>query len=151
MVKASPAITSSNSGEFSPRMDARVDFEKYGAAISRGLNLVCLPQGGVTVRPGTRFIKETKTSSSLSSLVPFEPVADQAYLVEAGDSYFRFYRNQGQLTVLDTSTVLGAWTDRSTGGTATGVGATSTATLTGAGNGYAWAENAITIPALYSN
>ncbi len=149
MVKASPAITSSNAGEFSPRMDARVDFEKYGAAISRGLNLVCLPQGGVTVRPGTRFIKEAKTSASASTLMPFEPVADQAYMVETGDLYFRFYRNQGQLSVLSTTTVLGAWTDRSTGGTATGVGAGNAAVLTGAGNGYAWAENAISIAAPY--
>src|SRR5258708_5214651 len=108
MVKASPAITSSNAGEMSPRMDARIDFDKYGAAISRGLNLICLPQGGVTLRPGTRFIKETKTSTSASALISFEPVADQAYMVEAGDTYFRFYRNQGQVTALTTTTVLGS-------------------------------------------
>lgn len=145
MVKASPAIVSSNAGEFSPRMDARLDFEKYGAAISRGLNLVCLPQGGVTLRPGTRFIKETSIPTKRSALIPFEPVADQAYMVEAGDSYFRFYRNQGQITALATTMVLGSWSDRSTGGTATGVGSGSGATLTGAGNGFAWAENAITV------
>lgn len=129
-------------------MDGRVDFDKYGAAISRGLNLIALPQGGVTFRPGTRFIKETKTSANLSALISFEPVADQAYTVEAGNSYFRFYRNQGQITVLTTSTTLGAWSDRSTGGTATGVGAGTGATLTGAGNGFAWAENGIAIAIL---
>lgn len=151
MVKASPYIPSSNAGEFSPRMDARVDFEKYGAALSRGLNLICLPQGGVTYRPGTRFIKEVKTSASVTALMPFEPVADQAYMVETGDLYFRFLRNQGQITALFTTTVLGAWTDRSTGGTATGVGAGSGAVLTGAGNGFAWAENAIAIAAPFIN
>jgi hypothetical protein len=132
-------------------MDARVGFEKYGAAISRGLNLICLPQGGVTFRPGTRFIKETKTSSNLSRLISFEPVADQAYMVEAGDTYLRFFRNQGQITALTTTTVLGAWADRSTGGTATGVGVGATASLFGAGNGYSWAENALSIAAPYRN
>lgn len=150
MAKASPFIESSNSGEFSPRMDARVGFEKYGAAISRGLNLVCLPQGGVTLRPGTRFIKETKSSTSASALMAFEPVADQAYMVETGDSYFRFYRNQGQITALTTATTLGSWTDRSTG-TATGSGSGIAATLVGAGTGYAWAENAIGVAAAYRN
>ena len=131
-------------------MDARVGFEKYGAAISRGFNLVCLPQGGVTFRPGTRFIKESKTSPKASALISFEPVADQAYMIEAGDLYFRFFRNQGQLTALATTTVLGAWTDRSTG-SASGAGAGGGAALSGAGNGFAWAENAITIPAPYLN
>src|SRR5437879_12044343 len=99
MVKSAPFLESSNAGEFSPRMDARIAFEKYGAAVSRALNLVALPQGGVTLRPGTRFIKETKTSANASALISFEPVADQAYMVETGNLYFRFYRNQGQLTV----------------------------------------------------
>lgn len=147
MVKATPYLPTSNAGEFSPRMDGRVDFDKYGSAISRGLNLICLPQGGVTYRPGTRFIKEVKTSSSATALMPFEPVSTQPYMVETGDLYFRFFRNQGQITALTTTTVLGAWTDRSTGGTATGVGVAGAATLTGAGNGFAWAENAITIAA----
>lgn len=149
MAKAAPFLESSNAGEFSPRMDARVGFEKYGAAVSRGLNLVCLPQGGVTSRPGTRFIKETRFSNAASALIPFEPVADQAYMVEAGNNYLRFYRNQGQITALTTVAVLGAWTDRSTGGTATGIGVTTAATLTGAGNGFAWAENAVAISAPY--
>lgn len=132
-------------------MDARVAFEKYGAAISRGLNLVCLPQGGVTLRPGTRFIKETKTSSKASALISFEPVADQAYMVEAGDLYFRFFRNQGQIAALTTTTTLGSWADQSTGGTATGAGSGTGASLVGAGNGFAWAENAITIAVPYAS
>lgn len=133
-------------------MDGRVDFEKYGAAISRGLNLICLPQGGVTFRPGTRFIKETKTSTSLSALMAFEPVADQAYMVEAGDFYFRLYRNQGQVAAAATSTAITngsfngnitGWTDRSTGSAT--ISYSGGLALNGAGNGYAWAEQAISV------
>jgi hypothetical protein len=149
MAKSSPFLPSFNAGELSPRMDARVDFDKYGASLSRGLNLVCLPQGGVTSRPGTRFIKETKTSTSASALMSFEPVADQAYMVETGDLYFRFYRNQGRIEALTTTTVLVLWSDQSTGGTATAVGAGSGATLVGAGNGFAWAQNAASIAPSY--
>lgn len=97
MSKAAPFLSSSNSGEFSPRMDARVDFDKYASAISRGLNLVCLPHGGVTARPGTRYVAEIKDSDARSRLIEFEPVSGQSYIIEAGEEYFRFYRNQGQL------------------------------------------------------
>ncbi|WP_143279269.1 hypothetical protein [Bradyrhizobium ottawaense] len=128
-------------------MDSRIDFEKYGAALSRGLNLVCLPQGGVTLRPGTRFIKETKTSSSASALMAFEPVSDQSYMIETGNLYFRFYRNQGQITALTTTTALGSWTDRSTGSASIGV--STSVNLNGAGNGFAWAENAVSVPSQY--
>lgn len=143
MVKATPFLPTSNGGEFSPRMDARVDFDKYGSAISRGLNLICLPQGGVTTRAGSRFIKEVKTSTTLTTLMPFEPVANQPYMIETGDLYFRFMRNQGQIGVLTTPAALGTWVDRSTG-TATAVNSGGIVTLTGAGTGISWAENPIT-------
>lgn len=141
MVKASPFIPTSNAGEFSPRMDARIDFEKYGSALSRGLNLICLPQGGVTYRPGSRFIKEVKTSASITALMPFEPVANQPYMVETGDLYFRFMRNQGQITALTTAAGFNGFVDRSTGSATSGG---SPSTLNGAGNGFAWLENPIT-------
>jgi hypothetical protein len=132
-------------------MDGRVDFDKYAAAISRGENLICLPQGGVTFRPGTRFIKEIKNSASVASLMSFEPVSGQAYMIETGDLYFRFFRNQGQIAALPTTTALGSWSDRSTGGTATAVGSGTSLGLTGAGNGYAWGENVLNMDPTFAN
>lgn len=148
MAGASAYNPSFNSGEFSPRMDARVDFEKYGAGISRGLNLVCLPQGGITNRPGTRFIKEVKSSSDLTAMYPFLPTTAKAYNNEFGPNYVRFYRNQGQLSVATTASSIssGAWTNRSTGSASAAVSGT-TVTLTGAANGYAQMENALTVAA----
>lgn len=165
MAEATPFLSSGNAGEFSPRMDARIDFEKYPAAIGRGLNLVCLPEGALTNRPGTRFIKELKSSAAAAALIPFEPVADTAYMVEAGGGYMRFYRNQGRLGVASTSTISYAsfngtplglllglmlqstgWQNRSTGG-GSASGSSSRLTLTGADDGLAWAQQNLSIAA----
>src|SRR5438128_6663868 len=157
MPKAAPFLSSSNAGEFSPRMDARTDFEKYGSGISRGLNLICLPHGGLTRRPGTRFVKEVKDSSKATALVPFEPVSGRAYMLELGDLFCRFYRNQGRLTAPTTTAAvtngifaanITSWTDRSTGSatiawSSSGGGRMA---LNGAGDGHAWAEQSITVP-----
>lgn len=155
MVKATPFLPSANGGEFSPRMDARVDYEKYVSAISRGLNLICLPQGGVTFRPGARFIKEIKDSSTKAALIPFEPVSTRAYQIEAGVNYARFYRNQGQLAAPTVATVItngafpsniSGWTNLSTG-SGTIVWSAGRMAITGAQNGFGWTQQALTVVA----
>ena len=140
-------------------MDARTDFEKYPASIGRGFNLVCLPEGAVTKRPGTRFINEVADSADDTALISFEPVSDQAYMIEAGDFYLRFFRNQARLASATTTTVItnGAfgtnitsWTDRSTG-SASISHATDKMALNGSTNGFGWAEQALTVNALYQS
>jgi len=44
------------SGELSPLMNARLDFDRYKTGSRLIRNMVCLSQGPVTRRPGTRFI-----------------------------------------------------------------------------------------------
>ncbi len=122
MARVNPIQTSVNAGEFSPRMAARVDFSKYpnGAAALR--NLIPLPQGGAMRRPGTRFVAEVKDSAAQARLLRFEFSDEQAYQVEAGAGYFRFYRNQGRIVVAGTDAAISngtftsniaGWTDRS--------------------------------------
>lgn len=127
MVRASPAQTGFNAGEFSPRMTSRVDFSKYGFAGEVVENILPLPQGGLARRPGTRFIKEVKTSASFTRPIPFEHSTEQAYMIEAGQNYFRFYKNQAQLAANNVTTAivngtfdsdLSGWTDLSTGSAA---------------------------------
>lgn len=154
MVKAAPFISAQNAGEFSPRMEARVDYEKYPAAFSRGKNLISLPHGGVTFRPGTRYISSTKTQSSDSRPIPFQPTSGVSYVLEMGAAYIRVYRNQTRLSAANvgssisngtfTSNITG-WDDRSTGSAAI-AHASSSLRLTGASNGYAWAEQDVAIP-----
>ncbi|KKL44930.1 hypothetical protein LCGC14_2360760, partial [marine sediment metagenome] len=48
-------------------------------------------------RPGTRYIATAKNSDEAVRLIPFEFSTTQAYIIEVGDEYFRFYRNGGQI------------------------------------------------------
>lgn len=108
MPRVDPLQTAFNAGEFGPRMIARSDFAKYRRAARKFENLIALSQGGAQRRPGTRFVVEVKDSSALSYLIPFEFSTTQAYMIEAGNLYFRFCRNQGQITVPDiTATITG--------------------------------------------
>ena len=86
-----------NGGEWSPLMDGRVDLEKYGKAVKRLENMVIDPRGPAVYRPGMKYIAGTKTNGSLSEIIPFEFSADVAYIVELGNLYARFYRDQAQI------------------------------------------------------
>ena len=152
-----PLLSSINSGEFSPRMDARVDFDRYPNAAKMCRNFILYPQGGLTRRPGTRFVKEVKDSAAETKLIPFVFSETDSYMVEHGNAYMRFYRRQGNITVADTDATVAngafasnitGWDNRSTGSAAIVHDATGLRMqLTGAADGIAWAEDAITIAA----
>jgi len=91
MGKSSPAQVSFNSGELSRSLDARTDYSKYPSGCSIMENFIPTVQGPARRRGGTRFIKETKDSSKRSWLQRFEYSVDQAYILEFGDLYIRFY------------------------------------------------------------
>ena len=97
MAKFSPSVNSFTSGEFSPKMDGRQDFGKYSAACTTLVNAQVFPQGGVTRRSGTVFVGEAKDSSKATRVVPFEFSVTQAYMLEFGENYIRFYRNNGRV------------------------------------------------------
>ena len=97
MAKASPALTNFNAGEISPQMSARIDFDKYPASCSTMENFIPLVQGPAMRRSGTRYVNEVKSSSDRTWLVRFEFSATQAYILEFGDLYIRFYTNHGQV------------------------------------------------------
>lgn len=138
-------------------MEARVDFERYPNAAKQIRNMILYPQGGMARRPGTKYVTSVKTQSLSTILVPFEFSEDDAYAIEAGNNYFRFYRRQGQLTVADTNAAIANgtftsnitnWTDRSTGTAAIAHDATNARLqLTGAAGGIAWAEQAVSVSA----
>ena len=115
-------------------MEARVDFERFPNAAKLLRNMVLFPQGGAARRPGTRFVKEVKTSSLSTKLIPFEFSETDSYMMEAGNNYLRVYRRQGAITVADTDAAvtngtftsnITSWTDASTGTAAIAHDATS--------------------------
>lgn len=96
MPRVAPIITSFNAGEWSPQLYGRVDLQKYTSAARILENFVPLPQGAATRRPGTRFVAEAKSSGD-GILIPFEFSTTQAYIIEAGNLYFRFYKDRGRI------------------------------------------------------
>src|SRR3546814_122870 len=96
---ATPLQPSTNAGEFGPRMDARTDFAKYPLACARLENMLPLPQGGAARRPGTRFVAEVRDSNVKCRLLPFEFSEEQAYILEAGAHYVRFFKDRGRISV----------------------------------------------------
>lgn len=89
--------TNFTAGELSPRLTARVDFEKYANGLSALENYILHPHGGVTRRPGLRMVAEVKDSSKAVRLIPFIFSRTQAYMLEFGDQYIRFYMDGGQI------------------------------------------------------
>ncbi len=155
MTYAAPLLESINSGEMSPRMEARVSFDRYPNAAKRLRNTVLLPQGGWTRRPGTRFVCEVADSADETVLVPFQYSQEHSYQVELGDGYARFMRRQARIEVGTTDAAVSngnfdsgitSWSDisdvptfpsivRSTTGEATTGSVTAVVPLTSASSG----------------
>ena len=99
--------SSFNSGEWSDRLEGRVDLAKYANALYRMENFLVDPRGPAIFRPGLKYISGTKTNSTASRLIPFEFSVTQAYILEFGNGYIRFYRNQAQIQVAYAAWVTG--------------------------------------------
>jgi hypothetical protein len=97
MAKASPIQNTFNAGEFSKLLDGRTDIAKYPNACGVMENYHPSVQGPAIRRGGTRFVNEIKTSANRTWLVKFEFNTQQAYVLEFGDGYIRFFTNHGQL------------------------------------------------------
>lgn len=95
--KVHPILPSFTTGELSPLMYGRVDFAKFASGLEVLLNYVVRPHGPVTRRSGTHFICEVKDSAKFTRLIKFEFSTQQAYQIEAGNLYFRFYKGGGQI------------------------------------------------------
>lgn len=84
-------------GELSPSLWGRVDVARYQTSLNTCLNWIVRPYGGVSNRPGTKYLAEVKDSADYVRLIPFNFNAQQSYVLELGDLYFRIYTNGGQL------------------------------------------------------
>jgi len=88
-------ISSFNTGQVSPLLEARLDYEKYSSACRILENMQVSPLGPAIRRPGTKYIAEAKTGAPI--LISFDYSVADVYPIEVGDEYLRFYRNGGQI------------------------------------------------------
>jgi hypothetical protein len=97
MARVAAQLSNFTAGELSPRLDGRNDLAKYSAGCATVENMVIYPHGAAARRPGTTFIAEVKSSSAKTRLIPFEFSTTQTYILELGNQYIRFYRDNGQI------------------------------------------------------
>jgi hypothetical protein len=95
-------------GEVSPDIYGRTDLAKYSVAAKTMKNFYPHFFGGASNRPGTMFVTEVKDSSKKVKLLPFQFSVEQAYIIEAGENYFRYIKDGGQIingsTIVETTT-----------------------------------------------
>jgi hypothetical protein len=101
MPRVQPIATSFNAGEWAPYMAGRIDLQKYASASRRLRNMIPLPQGPATRRPGFRYAASSKGDAD-GVLIPFRFSTVQAYVIEATDLAFRFYKDKGRIELSGT-------------------------------------------------
>lgn len=84
-----------NGGEISPLLRGRVDQPRYNTGAREMLNMVPMPQGGATRRPGTRYLGMAKNQTS--RLIPFVFSETQGRILEFGDKTMRVWLPDGRL------------------------------------------------------
>ena len=97
MARVAAQLSNFTAGELSPRLDGRNDLAKYSAGCATVENMVIYPHGAAARRPGTTFIAEVKSSAAKTRLISFEFSTTQTYIIELGNQYMRFYRDNGQI------------------------------------------------------
>lgn len=102
MARVSTIVTNFKSGEISPRLEGRIDLQKYNEAAQTIDNMLVFPSGGVTRRPGTYFAGRSKDGGKVR-LINFEFSDEQAYVLEFGANYIRFFKDGGILTEATTN------------------------------------------------
>lgn len=91
MSKASPILSNFNTGEFSPMLDGRIDFDKYPNGASKLENFIPTTQGPIVRRAGTRYVAHAYDFNYKSLLVSFEYSVNQAYILEFSNYHVRFF------------------------------------------------------------
>ena len=97
MARVAVQLTNFTGGELSPRLDGRNDLAKYPTGCKTLENMIVFPHGSAARRSGTQFVAEVKDSSKETRLIPFEFSTTQTYILEFGNQYIRFYKDDGQI------------------------------------------------------
>ena len=92
MSRANPIITNFSAGEWSARMEGRIELEKYYSSCRTMENFLVVSQGGADFRPGTKYVVNGKTNAHTIRLIPFSIKNVGEYILELGHEYIRFIK-----------------------------------------------------------
>lgn len=84
-------------GEWSPKLSSRSDLEGYASACERLENAIIDLGGATSKRPGFIYIESTKDSTAQSILVSHVIDKDTSFILEFGELYIRFFKDQAQV------------------------------------------------------
>jgi hypothetical protein len=91
-------ISNFTAGELSPRLKGRTDYKNYYSGLDTCLNMVVLPQGGMTRRPGcllAALAKDQTDTPFRTRNIRFIFSTVQAYVLEFSNLNVRVYMNDG--------------------------------------------------------
>lgn len=89
--------TSFAGGEFGPALFGRTDIVQYANACETVQNMLIKSSGSAISTPGTRYVATVSDSTLRTRLINFTFNRSDAYVIEMGDLYMRFYTNRGQV------------------------------------------------------
>ena len=89
-------------GEVSSAIATRVDIDKFKSSLTACENFMVQQHGGVTKRPGFKFVAEVRDSTLATRIIPFSFNTEQTYVLEFGNLYMRVHKDGEQ--VLETGT-----------------------------------------------
>jgi hypothetical protein len=81
-------------------MQGMVELESYKSSLATLENMIVLPQGSLTRRPGTFFAARTKNNGA-ARLIPFSRGQGTSLILEFGNLYIRFFANDGPVRTDD--------------------------------------------------
>tara|TARA_R110000851_G_scaffold109088_3_gene231098 strand:- start:10635 stop:13430 length:2796 start_codon:yes stop_codon:yes gene_type:complete len=85
-------------GEIGPALYGRVDVPIYNLALRRAKNMFVHQFGGVSNRSGLKFLAPVKDHTVAPRLVEFQFKSTDTHILEFGNNYIRFMRNDAHIT-----------------------------------------------------
>lgn len=82
-------------GVFAPMVQGRIDSERYATGLRQCENFIIHKFGSLSNRTGFSFLGGAKHNDYRCRLVPFIYSNDQAYVLEFGKEYIRFWNSDG--------------------------------------------------------
>lgn len=97
MPRSSPYQGDFSAGEFSSLLLGQIQAPKYKQGLGLQQNMISMLQGPSTSRAGNVYVSAAKSSTNFTRLIPFKFSNLQAYQLEFGDKYIRFYTQHAQI------------------------------------------------------
>ena len=85
--------TNFSSGEITPHLRGRLDVTANQNGAEDIQNFIVQPQGSLSRRMGTKFICQTKKPGKYAYLIPFKFSNQDAFILEFGNGYIRFFKD----------------------------------------------------------